>query len=138
MNAEEVLAFMAENPVFFLATVKDDKPYVRGMMLYRADEIGIIFAAGTEKELNRQLLENPAVELCFYSPKDNRQVRIGGSVEVLEDPQLKRDAAERIPFLGAKHGAGGDESITLYRLRHGIAAFWSPDTQTTPKEFITL
>lgn len=138
MEAEEILEFIQENPVFFLATVKDDKPCVRGMMLYRADEIGIIFAAGAEKELNRQLLENPAVELCFYSPGDNRQVRIGGAVEFLEDPGIKRDASEKIPFLKARRDAGGDEAIALYRLRHGVATVWSPESGSDSKEFITL
>ncbi|MDX1763485.1 MAG: pyridoxamine 5'-phosphate oxidase family protein [bacterium] len=138
MNAEEVLEFIEENPVFFLATVKDDKPCVRGMMLYRADGLGIIFAAGVEKDLHHQLLENPAVELCFYRPLDNRQIRIGGAVEFLEDPGMKRDAWERIPFLKARRDAGGAPSIALYRLRHGVATVWSPESGSDSKDFITL
>jgi len=46
MNKSEILGFLNANPLCHLATVEGNKPHVRGMMLYRADENGLIFHTG--------------------------------------------------------------------------------------------
>jgi uncharacterized pyridoxamine 5'-phosphate oxidase family protein len=67
MTKDEVFEFVGANPVYALATTKDNRPFVRMIMLYRADENGIIFTTGENKDMHRQLEENPQVELCFYN-----------------------------------------------------------------------
>ncbi|MHC4570699.1 MAG: pyridoxamine 5'-phosphate oxidase family protein [Planctomycetota bacterium] len=84
MTKKQVFEFIRNNPVFSLATSEENKPHVRTMMLYRADESGIIFTTGENKDVHRQLSANPQVEMCFYSAEEQRQIRIGGTVEVLE------------------------------------------------------
>lgn len=69
------------------------------MMLYRADENGVIFCTGREKDVNKQLSANPAVELCFYNAEQGRQVRIEGTVEMLDDLELKKQVVEAFSFL---------------------------------------
>jgi len=76
-----------KNPVFFLATVEDEEPRVRGMLLYKADENGIIFHTGTMKALYEQVLKNPKVELCFSG--DGTQVRVSGKLEIIEDNNIR-------------------------------------------------
>ncbi|MHC4499555.1 MAG: pyridoxamine 5'-phosphate oxidase family protein, partial [Planctomycetota bacterium] len=51
MTKEEVFEFIKKNPVFALATAEDNKPHVRNMMLYRADDNGIIFNTGENKDV---------------------------------------------------------------------------------------
>jgi len=134
MTPEETLRFMNENPVFFLATVKDDKPYVRGMMLYQADELGIVFGSTEGKDLHQQLLMNPAVELCFYDSGTGQQVRVGGSVEYLQDPDIAADLVMRFPFLKA----GADTEPVLYRLRHGVVTVWTPGREPDSKAYESI
>lgn len=43
MTKQEIYDLMNQNLGFFLATSEDDQPHVRGMMLFRANENGIIF-----------------------------------------------------------------------------------------------
>ena len=43
MTKTEVFEFIMNNPVFALATIEDDKPRVRMMNVYQANENGIIF-----------------------------------------------------------------------------------------------
>ena len=53
MDKNEICRFMRENPAMAIATAEEDRPYVRIIMLYKADEEGIIFCTGENKDLNR-------------------------------------------------------------------------------------
>lgn len=93
MNKDEVYKMLNRNPVFFLATVDHSVPRVRGMMLYRADENGLVFHTGTMKDLYRQVGDNPAAELCFWDARQNLQVRVSGLLEIVDDNDLKEEIA---------------------------------------------
>jgi len=49
MNKTQILEFTNTNPVCRLATVEGDQPRVRGMMMYKADDEGIIFHTGISR-----------------------------------------------------------------------------------------
>ena len=90
MNKNEVFDFLNANPVFHLATVEGNKPHVRGMLMYRADENGIIFHTGKMKDLHKQLTKNPNVEIGFNNNSFENliQIRVSGTVELIEDLEL--------------------------------------------------
>jgi len=138
MKKEEIFEFIRKNPVFALATTEDNKPHVRNMMLYRADENGIIFNTGENKDVHRQLQANPQVELCFYSPDQQLQIRIEGTVEVLEDIELKKQVVEDFPFLKEWVDRKGYEVLIVYCLKNGKATTWTMETNFQPKEYIQL
>ena len=138
MTREEVLDFVTRNPVFTLATSEENKPHVRSMMLYRADENGVIFNTGENKDVHRQLTANPQVELCFYSSQENRQVRIEGTVEALEDLELKKQVVEDYPFLKEWVDKEGYDVLIVYCLKNGKATEWTMETNFQPKEPIQL
>lgn len=60
MTKQEIYDLMNQNLGFFLATSEDDQPHVRGMMLFRANENGILSLLGLGK---------------FYFDFDNRVTR---------------------------------------------------------------
>ncbi len=138
MTKEEVFEFIRKNPVFSLGTADDNKPHVRMMMLYRADEDGIIFNTGENKDVHRQLSANPQVEMCFYSVEEQRQVRIEGTVEVLEDLELKKQVVKDYPFLKEWVDREGYDVLIVYCLRNGRATVWTMETNFKPKEYIHL
>jgi len=138
MTKEEVLEFAANNPVFSLATTDGKQPRVRMMMVCRADENGIIFTTGRDKDVNKQLQANPAVEMCFYSAEGNRQVRIEGAVELLDDLELKKQIVEKFPFLKPWVEMQGYEVMMTYRLQNGKAITWTMETAFEPKQYIQL
>ena len=41
MNKEEILAYISANPTCYIATVEGNKPHLRVITIYRADEDGI-------------------------------------------------------------------------------------------------
>ncbi len=138
MTREEILEFIKANPVFALATATDNKPHVRMMMLYRADDKGILFTTGENKNVHAQLQANPQVQMCFYSPEKGLQVRIDGTVEVLEDLELKKQVVKDYPFLKEWVDREGYEVLVIYCLKNGKAAPWTMETNFKPKEYIQL
>ncbi len=138
MTKEEVFEFIKANPECALATAKDNRPFVRMMMLYRADENGIIFTTGENKDVHAQLQRNPQAELCFYGAEAGKQIRISGTVEVLEDLELKKQVVRDRPFLKEWVDREGYEVLVVYRIEDAVATPWTMETTFKPKEFINL
>jgi len=138
MTKNEIFKFIRNNPVFALATSQDNKPHVRYMMLYRADENGIIFNTGENKDVHSQLTDNPQVEMCFYNPKEQCQVRIAGTVEVLEDLELKKQIVKDFPFLKEWVDKEGYDVLIVYCLKAGKAKTWTMESNFKPKKYIRL
>ena len=138
MTRKEVIEFVAKNPVFSLATIDGKQPRVRMMMLYRADEKGLIFTTGRDKDVNKQLQANPAVEMCFFSADQGRQVRIEGRVEMLDDLKLKKQIVEAFPFLKPWVESQGYDVMATYCLKKGKAVTWTMETNFEPKKHIPL
>jgi pyridoxamine 5'-phosphate oxidase len=144
MNKQELFELMRANPAFHLATVEGDQPRCRAMFLYRADENGILFHTGAMKTVHHQIQKNPKVELCFNDFKNGVQVRVAGSLEVLEDRALMEEiyAHPSRQFLKPwrENGPMKDFYATfkVYRLTRGKAVWWTVATNFAPKEEIEL
>lgn len=138
MNRAEILSFLAKNPVCYLATVEAGEPRVRGMRMVRADDRGIVFQTGGPKELVRQLAANPAVEVCYYDPATNVQVRVRGAFEAVDDLALKKEIVEARPFLKPAVEQAGYDVILVYRMKDPLATVWTMETNLAPKSFVRL
>ncbi|MBN2020146.1 MAG: pyridoxamine 5'-phosphate oxidase family protein [Sedimentisphaerales bacterium] len=138
MTKDEILQFIRKNPVFALATADENKPHARMMQLYRADENGIIFNTGENKDVHRQLSTNANVELCFCNQQQGQQVRISGSVEEIEDIELKKQVVHDWPFLKEWVDKEGYDVLVVYCLKHGKATVWTMDLNFKPKEYVQL
>ncbi len=138
MTQKEILEFAAKNPACSLATVEGHLPHVRMIMLYRADENGIIFVTGRQKALHAQLQVNPAVELCLFNAEEGRQVRIAGTIEMLDDLDLKKQVVEDFSFLKPWIEREGYEVLICYRLKNAKATTWTMETNFDPKQYVQL
>jgi len=99
MNKDEFIELINANLSSHLATTPGNQPHCRGMMTYKADEQGIIFNAEKSKDLYKQILDNPLVEVCFFDPKKNIQVRVTGTIDSKDDMALKEETVQARPFL---------------------------------------
>lgn len=144
MTKKEVLDLINKNPVFHLATVEDNQPRVRGMLLYQADESGIVFHSGTMKDVYKQIAVNPKVELCFNDFKGGIQVRVSGELEIVEDNNLKDEISEHPSRVFLKPWKESGElqdfykTFAVFRLKNGIATYWTMEKNFAPKEQIIL
>jgi pyridoxamine 5'-phosphate oxidase len=134
MNKNEMIQFINDNPTCFLATSEGDQPHVRAIMTFRADENGIIFITGTQKDMNKQLLNNPKAELCYYNNEKGRQLRLTGRLEKSDDESLKSEIIEKFTFLKPVAEQYGLGALTVWRLPHGSAVLWSYESPAAPKE----
>ena len=103
------------------------------MRVYRADENGVIFNTSTAKELHRQLLQNPCVELCFYDSRDGIQIRIRGDVELFKEEAIKNEIAEKMPSLKPMIFGQEKKSLAVYRLARGQVKVWKIDNDFAPR-----
>ncbi|MCC6346546.1 MAG: pyridoxamine 5'-phosphate oxidase family protein [Nitrospirales bacterium] len=140
MNKREIFEFLNAFPMFHLATVEGNHPRVRAMLLYRADENGIIFNGAKGKDLHKQLTKDPQVEMCFTDTNFEtlKQVRVSGTVELVEDLALKKEIIEKREFLKPWIEQVGYEPLAVYRMRKATATVWTLADNFAPKEFIEL
>lgn len=140
MDKNEILDFLNANPAFHLATVEGQKPHVRGILMYRADKNGIVFNTGKKKDLHRQLTENPHVEMCFSNGNFENliQVRVSGTVELIEDLELKKEIVQKREFLKPWVEKEGYEPLAVYQMKKGMATVWSMEASFAQKEFVEL
>jgi pyridoxamine 5'-phosphate oxidase len=138
MDKKDILSFISDNPIFALATSENNTPHVRFMMLYRADNSGLLFHTGESKDLHRQLGRSPMVEMCFYNPKEGIQVRISGTAELVEDMELKKQVVKDRPFMKAWVDSKGYDVLCIYRVTEGKACVWTMAANFAPKEYVQL
>lgn len=140
MNKKEILEFLNANPVCHLATVEGQKPRVRAVLLYHADENGLVFHTGKMKDLYRQLTANPNIEMSFNNGmvQNMIQVRVSGVAELVEDLELKKEIVRKREFLKPWVERDGYGLLAVYRIRKGVATIWTMKTNFAPKEFIEL
>jgi len=138
MNKTEIMAFVKANPICCLATVEGDKPHVRALGLYRADENGIILQSDKRKDLYKQLVKNPEAEICFCDTRNFVEVRVSGRIEIVEDLALKKEIVDARPFVKPVVEKMGYDTIAVYRLRNGKATSWSINEPPAPKTYVDL
>ncbi|MEA5004253.1 MAG: pyridoxamine 5'-phosphate oxidase family protein [Christensenella sp.] len=141
MQKEQIYDLMNQNPGFFLATIDGANPRVRGMLLYKADQEGIVFHTGKMKDIYRQILASPHAELCFVDQKSGMQVRVSGTLEIVEDRALKEEitAHPSRAFLRTWKDNGEMENfyetLVVMRMAKGKAKVWTMATnfESTPE-----
>ena len=140
MNRHEILQFINSNPAFFLATTEDGEPRVRGMLLYRADDEGILFHTGGMKDVCRQMLANPAVELCFFDQQNMVQVRVKGVARQIMDLRLKEEIVNSPgrEFLKPIVESHGLDVLAVFRVVDCQALVWTMATNFAPKDPVRI
>ena len=86
---DEVIAFLKECGVFFLATVDASQGRVRPMGFVMSYSGRMCFCTSNQKDLFKQMKRSPRVEICAF--KDGTTLRITGIVgfEFSRDSKIK-------------------------------------------------
>ena len=138
MNEKEMYELMNSNPAFHLATVDGDQPRVRGMLLYRADEKGIIFHTASTKDVYAQIKKNPKVEMCFFG--NGTQIRVTGVLEQVYDDELKEEIFNHPTrkFLQTWKDNGIAHLLQIFRMKNCEAVTWTMETNFEEKKPVEL
>ncbi|MBA7657875.1 hypothetical protein ES703_65818 [subsurface metagenome] len=120
MDKKEILEFITKNPIAYVATVEGNKPHVRALGTYRADENGIIFSMQADKDVYKQVINNPETESCYFA--DGVQIRVSGQMEPVTDIDLKKEIAEKRPFLKPGVEKNGWDYVGVFKVKNARAS----------------
>lgn len=140
MTVQEIFKLMNENPAFYLATADGDQPRVRGMLLFRADENGIVFHTASSKEVFSQMKANPKAEMCFSA--GNVQIRVTGTLEQVFDEKLREEIfahpTRQFLHLPAWTASGQNKLLQIFVMKNCSAITWTMETNFDEKQPVKL
>jgi pyridoxamine 5'-phosphate oxidase len=140
MDLDECIKFANENPIGFLATMDGGQPRVRGFQLWYADKTGLYYSSAAGKDIYKQLKANPKVEVCFFNSKSKemQQMRITGTVEFINDIEMKTKLLDARPFLKKAGLTPENPGLILFKIIKCTAHFWTFATNNEPKKFVSF
>lgn len=138
MNFQDCVAFAQKNVIAWFATADGAQPRVRALGMWFADENGFYFQIGGMKDIYRELKANPQVEFAFLEASEGagRMLRVSGTIEFLDDSNLKNKVMADRPFLKQFGLTAESPDLIIFRLAHGQAHFWTMASNLQPKEII--
>ena len=89
--------FLSEAKVFYLATVDGDQPKVRPLGVHLEMDGKLMFGVGDHKDVYKQMLANPKVEIACAKP-DGHWLRYTGRVVFETDPKYVEMSLEAMPM----------------------------------------
>ena len=117
----EVLQFLKDNPVFYIATVDGDTPKVRPFGFAMEYDGKLCFCTSNQKNVYRQLKANPKFEISTTS-KTGEWLRLKGKAVFITSRESKKAALDARPALGRMYSV--DDSIfEIFCVDEGEATF---------------
>lgn len=119
---ENVLRFLKEADVYYLATVEGDQPRVRPFGTVNLYEGKLYIQTGKSKPVSKQLMTNPKAEICAF--KDGKWLRI--ACELIEDDsfEARKSMLDAYPNLRAMYDEN-DGNTQVFYMKNAVATFSS-------------
>ena len=115
---DQVLEFLKKAGVYYLATTDGDQPRVRPIGFVMEWNGKLAFCTSSQKNMCKQLVTNPKVELCAYDGKS--ALRICGKAVFVTSPEAQEKAFETMPALKKLYSVG-DGIFEIYSLEDATA-----------------
>ena len=128
---EEVCNFLKTCNTYYLATMDGDQPRVRPFGTVDLYNGQLTIQTGRKKDVARQMLENPKVEICAFDGK--RWLRLAAKAVEVPEIEAQEHMLAAYPNLRAMY-APGDGNTILFALTEATATFSSftePDRTVT-------
>ena len=128
---DEILEFLKNAGVYYLATVEGDQPRVRPFGTAHIFEGKLYIQTGKVKDVSKQLHANPKAEICAF--KEGQWLRVAG--ELIEDDRIeaRQSMLDAYPSLQAMYAAD-DGNTEVFYFKNATATFSSftaaPETIT--------
>lgn len=94
---QRALDFLKNHMEIAFATSEGNRPYIRIFQIMKMEDSTLFFATSPEKEVYRQLLENPLVEIMASEGKEF--VKINGKADFGVDEETQKWIYEHNPVL---------------------------------------
>ncbi len=119
---ERVCQFLKEAQTYYLATMDGDQPRVRPFGTAHIFEDKLYIQTGKIKEVSKQILSNPKVEICAF--KNGEWLRVAGTLA--EDDRLaaRQSMLDAYPSLQNMYSAD-DGNTQVFYFKNATATFSS-------------
>ncbi len=107
--------YLTETGVFFVATVDGDQPKLRPLGLHFEMDGKVLFGIGEFKDVYKQLVANPKVEIVACKP-DGHWLRYTGKAAFETDPKYADQALEIMPDLKAIYNEETGNKMACFSL----------------------
>lgn len=130
-NVERAAKFLKDAETYYLATADGDQPRVRPFGTANVYEGRLYIQTGKVKDVSRQILANPKVEICAFN--GNEWIRIAGSL--VEDDRVEARASMLDAYPSLKNMYAADDGNTqVFYFKDAVATISSfthePETFT--------
>ncbi len=111
-NLERVVDFLKQANTYYLATVEGDQPRVRPFGTAHVYDGRLYIQTGKVKEVSRQMLANPKVEICAFMKGE--WIRVSG--ELVEDDRVeaRQSMLDAYPSLQKMYAADDGNTQVFY------------------------
>ena len=107
-NVERAAKFLKDAETYYLATADGDQPRVRPFGTAHVYEGRLYIQTGKVKDVSRQILANPKVEICAFN--GNEWIRIAGSL--VDDDRVEARASMLDAYPSLKNMYAADDGNT--------------------------
>lgn len=123
---DKVVEFLTKNPVQYLATVgRDGKAKCRPFMFSFEKDGKLWFNTGNQKDVYKDMQNNPNVEICISSP-EYAWLRVHGKAVFVDSREIK-EAALQNPIVKGNYQTADNPTFEVFYLEdpHGVIADFS-------------
>jgi uncharacterized pyridoxamine 5'-phosphate oxidase family protein len=117
----EVVKFLTENPVQYVATVGlDGKPSVRPFQFMGEHSGKLYYCTNNQKNVFKQIQMQPYIEISTSSPTD-AWIRLSGKVVFSKDKDIKKKVIEGNPLLKKLYQSADNPVFEIFYLEEATA-----------------
>lgn len=117
---KEVVTFLRENPVQYLATVgRDGKAKCRPFMFAGDLDGKLWFCTNNQKDVYKDMQQNPCIEVCVSSPS-YAWIRLSGEA-VFENNLAAKEMCIQNPIVKSQYGQATNPIFTVFYLKNARA-----------------
>lgn len=115
-DLQSVFYFIRSCGCFFLATSKGNVPHIRPMGFIGLWQGHLLLSTDKRKNVYRELIENPQVELAAYHMDTRKWVRISGRVKEEHSRGAMEEMESLYPMIGQEYSGEKRQYLTLLLL----------------------
>lgn len=135
-SKEEIVSFLQSVPAWYLATVEDTPagpaPHVRPFSFAELQDGQIVFCTSKAKDVYREMLANPNVELTAWKPGSGWLIMRGqADLRDIANAQTRQEGFRHMVALGESWDSPDDEDLTFFTITGAEAWYCEIDGSWT-------
>ena len=103
---ENVLEFIMDQKITYLATIERDQARVRPMGQFSHINGKLTFCTNNKKDVFKQMAANPKIEFCMFGA--GKTVRLFGTIKPSQDESVKAEFLKLQPAVAKLYGGSED------------------------------